>query len=159
MPVIDCTGLCKTYADRTILHDVGLTIRTAECVGLVGNNGSGKSTLGRILAGVEEQDGGSIARRRSAKIDYLPQEPRLPAGQTVGHVVQSSLSEWTRAKQIYDRLTADLALAADDVEELVARQAAAGERWNGWGVGSGCTRPRPSLATWASPIPIDRWTA
>ena len=135
MPVIDCTGLCKTYADRTILRDVGLTIRTAECVGLVGNNGSGKSTLGRILAGVEEQDGGSIARRRGARIDYLPQDPRLPGGQTVAHVVQSSLSEWTRAKQIYDRLTADLALAADDVEELVARQAAAGEeveRLGGW---------------------------
>jgi len=135
MPVIDCTGLCKTYADRTILRDVGLTIRTAECVGLVGNNGSGKSTLGRILAGVEEQDGGSIARRRGAKIDYLPQEPRLPAGQTVGHVVQSSLSEWTRAKQTYDRLTADLAMATGDVEELAVRQAAAGEeveRLGGW---------------------------
>jgi ATP-binding cassette subfamily F protein uup len=135
MPVIDCTGLCKTYAGRTILRDVDLTIRTAERVGLVGNNGSGKSTLGRILAGVEEQDEGAIARRRGAKIDYLAQEPRLPAGQTVGQVVQGSLSEWTRAKQIYDRLTADLAMAASDMQELVARQAAAGEeveRLGGW---------------------------
>ena len=108
MPIIDCTDLSKSYSHVPILSDVSLTIRTGERVGLVGNNGSGKTTLGRILAGGEEPDGGSVARRRGAHIDYLPQEPSLPQGEPVSAVVLSSLAAWNEAKETYDRLTTAL---------------------------------------------------
>ncbi|NQZ99845.1 MAG: ABC-F family ATP-binding cassette domain-containing protein [Myxococcales bacterium] len=135
MPVIDCTQLSKAYAHRPIFSGVSFTVRSGERVGVVGNNGSGKSTLGRILAGVEEADGGSVAKRRGARVDYLPQEPRLPAGRRVSDVVLESLEAWGRAKQRHDDLTAALADPAADVERLVAEQAAAGEeveRLGGW---------------------------
>ena len=66
MPVIDATGLEKSYGPRSVLGGVDLTLRRGERVGLVGLNGSGKSTLGRILAGLEVPDGGQVARRRGA---------------------------------------------------------------------------------------------
>jgi len=135
MPMIDCKELAKTYGDKTILRDATLVVRSRERVGLVGNNGSGKSTLGRILAGVEKPDAGSIARRRGARFDYLAQEPSLPPGHTVSELVLASLSDWSRAKQRYDALTARLGQAPDDLEQLVAEQAAAGEeveRCGGW---------------------------
>ena len=61
MPVLDATNLRKAYAGQAVLHDVTLTLRRGERVGLVGNNGSGKSTLARVLCGGELPDEGSIA--------------------------------------------------------------------------------------------------
>ncbi len=45
---------------RTALSGVDLEIRSGESVGLVGESGSGKSTLGRIAAGLEVPDEGSV---------------------------------------------------------------------------------------------------
>ena len=135
-PVIDATGLTKTYGTRPILCGVSLTLRAGERVGLVGNNGSGKSTLGRILASVETADEGQLSRRRGARCDYLAQEPQLPAGQSVRDVVLASLAAWGEAKNRYETATARLeAGASGDLDAWVHEQAAAAdeiERLGGW---------------------------
>ncbi len=135
MPILDARDLDKGYADVTVLDGVSFTLRRGERVGLVGNNGCGKSTLGRILAGVDLPDGGEVARRRGATVDYLPQEPRLPVGQTIRQVVASSLTAWNRAKGRWDDLTAALADPAADHDRLAIEQAAAADeltRLGGW---------------------------
>jgi len=135
VPILDARELDKTYADVTILDGVSFTLRRGERVGLVGNNGCGKSTLGRILAGADLPDGGEVARRRIATVDYLAQEPQLPAGQTIRQVVASSLTEWNRAKCRWDDLTAELADPVADHDRLVTEQAAAADeltRLGGW---------------------------
>ncbi len=137
MPILDATALRKTVADRTLFEDVTLTIRRGEKVGLVGNNGAGKSTLGRVLAGLEEADGGSISRRRDSTVDYLPQEPRLTPGLTIRDVVLERLSEWNETKRRFDALTEALGQTSDTEEltRLAASQALVGEeieRRGGW---------------------------
>ena len=135
VPILDARDLDKTYADVAVLDGVSLTLRRGERVGLVGNNGCGKSTLGRILAGFDLPDGGEVARRRGATVDYLPQEPLLPAGRTIRQVVASSLTEWNRAKRRWDDLTAALAAPAADHDRLAAEQATAADeltRLGGW---------------------------
>lgn len=136
MPVIDCRDLVKTYADRTILAGVTLTIRRGERVGLVGDSGCGKSTLGRILAGIETLDGGAISRRRGARVGVLEQEPKFEPGQTVRDIVLGSLVEWSAAKASYDQLTHALSSASEsEMDDLIHRQSTAGEdveRLGGW---------------------------
>ena len=142
MPILDASHLEKSYAGRTVLHDVTLTLRRGERVGLVGHNGSGKSTLARILCGAERADAGEIARRRGARIEYLAQEPDLPLRTSIRDVVLSSLAEWTEAKAEYERLTAELVEVADHpqgspeaVDRLIDAQAKAAdelERQGGW---------------------------
>jgi len=129
MPILDATALRKTVADRTLFEDVTLTIRRGEKVGLVGNNGAGKSTLGRVLAGLEEPDGGSISRRRDSTVDYLPQEPRFTPGMTIREVVLERLTEWNETKQRFDALTEALGETTDLKEQtrLAAQQALVGE--------------------------------
>jgi ATP-binding cassette subfamily F protein uup len=135
MPVVDASGLEKSYGPRQVLAGVDLTLRSHERVGLVGLNGSGKSTLGRILAGLEVPDAGQVARRRGASVELLDQEPVLPADRSLRDIVLSSLSEWSRAKQHHDELTTRLGDASGDTTALAAEQARAGEeleRLGGW---------------------------
>jgi len=106
-------------------------------VGLVGNNGAGKSTLGRVLAGLEESDGGKIARRRESTVDYLEQEPHFAPGRTIREVVLEGLADWNAAKRRFDELTEELTEAGDpdDQARLATLQAKAGEaleRQGGW---------------------------
>ena len=137
MPVIDATQLRKVLSDRTLLDDVTLTIRRGEKVGLVGQNGSGKSTLGRVLANLDDIDGGRIARRRDSTVAYLAQEPQLPAGRTVREVVLESLSEWSATRRRFEELTEALATSTEPSEQarLASDQAEVGEaleRAGGW---------------------------
>ena len=131
MPILDASHLLKVYAGRAVLRDVTLTLRRGERVGLVGNNGSGKSTLARLLCGSEPPDEGEIARRRGARVEYLPQEPVLPQQASVRSLVLASLSEWLGAKERYDQLTAKIAAAAgtsgDAVGRLIHAQAQAAD--------------------------------
>ncbi len=50
----------RTFGDRTVLDHLDLTIDDDELVVLLGPSGCGKSTLLRLLAGLDEPDGGRI---------------------------------------------------------------------------------------------------
>ncbi|MER9934226.1 ABC transporter ATP-binding protein [Mesorhizobium sp. M0088] len=51
---------------RPVLRDISFTVRENEIVGLVGESGSGKSTIGRLIAGLDQPDEGSISLRERA---------------------------------------------------------------------------------------------
>ena len=60
-PVLQITGLSKTFTGTRALIDASLDIRPGEIHALVGQNGSGKSTLIKTLAGYHSPDPGAIA--------------------------------------------------------------------------------------------------
>jgi sulfonate transport system ATP-binding protein len=53
-------GVAKAYGARTVLDNIGLTLRAGEFVAVVGRSGCGKSTLLRAIAGLESADAGRI---------------------------------------------------------------------------------------------------
>ncbi len=50
----------KNYEGHPLLQGVSFTVSTGETVCLLGPSGSGKSTLLRIIAGLEQPDGGQV---------------------------------------------------------------------------------------------------
>jgi oleandomycin transport system ATP-binding protein len=57
-PVIEVTGLVKTFGSTTALAGIDLATRRGSVLGLLGPNGSGKTTTVRILSTLLRPDGG-----------------------------------------------------------------------------------------------------
>jgi ATP-binding cassette subfamily F protein 3 len=73
MSLISLSRISYSLGTRNLFTDLSFAINPGERTALVGLNGSGKSTLLKLLAGEVEADGGVIARRTGAVIEYVPQ--------------------------------------------------------------------------------------
>ncbi len=136
VPALTADHLTKTYGPATVLRDASIALDFGEKVGLVGANGAGKSTLARILAGVEEADGGVVARNRAVRVMYLAQEPGLDPAHTAYEAVEESLSRWREATRKYEAVSAQLAAASPAEAEALSHTqtelAAEIESLGGW---------------------------
>ena len=59
-PILEITGLNKSFGPVHVLHDVDFTVRAGEVTALVGDNGAGKSTLVKCVAGIHPMDTGTV---------------------------------------------------------------------------------------------------
>jgi ABC-type multidrug transport system ATPase subunit len=95
-------NLQKKFGDRSVLAGLDLVAEPGAVTLLVGANGAGKTTTLRLLAGLAEPDGGTVAiaghdlqrSRRAAleRLSFLPQaprfHPRLTTAQVAGFYAQ-----------------------------------------------------------------------
>ena len=76
MQIVQVNAVSKGFGPLTVLHEVTLSIREGDRLGLVGPNGVGKSTLLRLLAGETPRTAG---RSCSPGRSTWPTCPRRPA--------------------------------------------------------------------------------
>lgn len=62
-PLLEVTGLSKSFGDTRVLESVDLTLQKGRVVVLIGPSGSGKTTVLRCLNGLETPDGGTVVIR------------------------------------------------------------------------------------------------
>ncbi|PJI91866.1 carbohydrate ABC transporter ATP-binding protein (CUT1 family) [Yoonia maricola] len=74
MADVSITALDKTYGTFDVLHGVSFDVADGEFIALVGPSGCGKSTLLRMIAGLEDITGGSIAIGGRVMNDVAPKE-------------------------------------------------------------------------------------
>jgi len=120
-------NLTGGHGHRTLFEGVDLTVAPGDVIGVVGANGAGKSTLLRLLAGVDEPQGGSISLAPAdAFVGWLPQEHERVAGETVAAYIarRTGAAEATREMDATASALGDpTAVGADDA------YATALERW------------------------------
>jgi ATPase subunit of ABC transporter with duplicated ATPase domains len=107
--------LSRHHGAQVVLDKVTLTIGPGDRIGVVGPNGIGKSTLLRILAGLEDADGGAVERApRALTVGYLPQETDAERGETL-RAYLSRRTGVAAAEADLDRATAAMSEDADSI--------------------------------------------
>ncbi|MGI9058262.1 MAG: ABC-F family ATP-binding cassette domain-containing protein [Ktedonobacteraceae bacterium] len=113
--MLQVNNILLAYGPRLVLDHISFTVAPGEKAGLIGVNGAGKSSLLKIIAGVQEADGGNVMRPRS--YGYLSQdvahETSIAEGMTVRDFIFSSTG-LDSAIASYELLTNKIAEAAND---------------------------------------------
>ncbi|OGO75857.1 MAG: hypothetical protein A3K45_04635, partial [Chloroflexi bacterium RIFOXYC12_FULL_59_14] len=109
--------LSKSFGAEDIFRGVTFSVPKGARLAIVGPNGCGKTTLLRILVGEDEASSGTVARARSARIGYLPQEADF---QMEGSLWEACLSPFASLIQQQDelhRLESEMSEASDEIFE------------------------------------------
>jgi nitrate/nitrite transport system ATP-binding protein len=58
-PILQLSGVSKSFSGNTVLHDIRLTVEEGDFVSIIGYSGTGKSTLINLIAGLLKPDSGT----------------------------------------------------------------------------------------------------
>lgn len=58
--MITLARVCKKFEDKEAVENVNLSVNKGSIYGLLGSNGAGKTTLLKLLAGIYQQDSGTV---------------------------------------------------------------------------------------------------
>ncbi len=74
--MIELAGVGYRYpgAEQPALHDVSLTLRAGECLGLLGANGAGKTTLLSLISGLRQPGVGQLRVTDGQRPGMVPQQ-------------------------------------------------------------------------------------
>lgn len=73
-PLIQANHIHHSFGDKTVLHDISLTLQPNEIVTLIGPNGAGKSTLLKILLKLLPPTQGKVWHKPKLRIGFMPQK-------------------------------------------------------------------------------------
>ncbi|MEY9848711.1 ABC transporter ATP-binding protein [Streptacidiphilus sp. MAP5-3] len=140
-PVLDITGLHRSFGSVQAVHDVSFHLARGGSLGIVGESGSGKTTTARIIVGLERADAGRVlvwgqdrsgpaGHGRSTRLErarevqmvfqdpFLSLDPRVPVGGVLRETLRLHFPE---RRADHDRRVGELL----DQVGLGAREAAA----------------------------------
>ncbi len=83
--VLELRGVVAGYGLGRVLHEVGLSVRPAEAVALLGRNGAGKSTTLKAIMGLVRVEAGQV---RFGETPLIGLPPHAVARQGIGYVPQ-----------------------------------------------------------------------
>ncbi len=126
-PVLECSGLRKSFGGRLAVDGVGFRIAEGEVYGLLGPNGAGKTTTMKMICGLLAPDAGSItiAGRQAignlevkSVIGYVPQDVALYPDLTA----RENLEFLGRLHRLGGRLLAERVEEALNLTDLAGRR-------------------------------------
>jgi phospholipid/cholesterol/gamma-HCH transport system ATP-binding protein len=87
--MIETKNIKKSFGDKTILHDVSLTMETGKCNLIIGSSGSGKTVLMKCLVGLFAPDSGQILYDGQSMTE-ITEDDRKVLRQQIGMLFQGS---------------------------------------------------------------------
>ncbi len=79
-PIVEVDDLSFSYGTNQVMNGLSLSVHEGEIFGVLGANGSGKTTLMRMMVGLLNRDGGTLAvygespsPQQASRVGYMPQ--------------------------------------------------------------------------------------
>jgi len=92
-PILECSGLTKTFGPKKALSDINLRIGQGQIVGLLGPNGSGKTTLIKLA--------NALLTPTAGEIRIAGMKPGLGTKKIVSYLPEKNyLNDWMRVRDI-----------------------------------------------------------
>ena len=135
--VLTLSDVSKSFGDKPVLKNIGLSFYYGAKIGVVGENGSGKSTLLRIMAGLDKDIHGDVQLTRGIRVGLVPQEPQLDPAKTVRENLLESVAPIQNLLDRYNAVSARMGepSAADEMDKLMEELGTLQEKidaCNGW---------------------------
>lgn len=109
--LLELNDIVKQYDARAAnarptlaVNHVSLTVKQAECLGLVGESGCGKSTLCKILVQATQADGGTVKLAQSDKLVPVDAHPQAEVRQRIQYVFQDPFGSLNPRRSVQDAL-------------------------------------------------------
>lgn len=83
MNIMTVEHISKSYGEKILFEDASFGMEDQDKIGIIGVNGTGKSTFLRVIAGLEQPDGGGISIGNQVRVRFLSQNPEFNPGNTV----------------------------------------------------------------------------
>lgn len=112
----------KYFGGNRIFNNISFEVKSLERVGLIGKNGTGKTTVFKIIAGIENQDKGSITRRKNSTIGYLHQIPEFPGKFKVIDVLKTAFEIQYKINTELKKLEVQMATLKEKELEYILRK-------------------------------------
>jgi len=93
-PILEISGLSKSFGKYAVLTDVSYCLRKGEIAAIIGPNGAGKTTFFNLITGYHKVDGGTI-RFQGREITDWPRH----------RIARAGISRAFQVSNIYPRLT------------------------------------------------------
>lgn len=117
---ISLKGISKYYGANKVLEDITFEIHSGDRMGLIGKNGTGKTTVLKIIAGIENSDGGILSIRKNATIGYLSQMPDYPNEYKVIDVLNIAFTKQNEIKSEMRKLEEKMAISNEyELEKIM----------------------------------------
>lgn len=117
MALVTASSVTVVYGAQTVFDDVSFSVSDGARIALIGPNGSGKSSLLRCVAGRETPFAGTISRRNTITVGYLPQDPDIPGDRALFDEMRTVFTHLQEQAEELRRL--EHAMADDAADEAV----------------------------------------
>lgn len=111
--MISVENLEVEFGATPLFQGVSYVINDKDRIALVGKNGAGKSTMLKIIAGLQQPTGGTVAVPKDTTIGYLPQVMILTDERTVMEEAKLAFEHIREMQENLDRLNNELAERTD----------------------------------------------
>lgn len=111
--MISVENLEVEFGATPLFQGVSYVINDKDRIALVGKNGAGKSTMLKIIAGLQQPTGGTVAVSKDTTIGYLPQVMILTDERTVMEEAEMAFEHIREMQKHLERLNNELAERTD----------------------------------------------
>jgi ABC transport system ATP-binding/permease protein len=97
--LLNAKNLTQSFGARTLFSGITLGVGQSDRLAVIGPNGSGKSTLLKILAGLEDADGGDVVLRSGVHLTYVAQQDLFDEDLDLYQIIETALQPFELSPQ------------------------------------------------------------